>query len=348
MTLHGSIVIHKEHPLAKNTRNFAITPCLQELICFIGMQHTYSGSNAIFQKLLGIEISAKQIERVCTFYGTKLYEMQCSYVFNKKDKKIEASILYVLLDGSFIQIRNSSLKKKGKDFFHGKDSWKEVKLGRIINARHIIKGISKDRNFVSKSDYVVHLGEAEKFLEQLRQLSESYKYDKLVFICDGAKWIWNWVEDCFPNAIKILDYFHAAEHLGEYALNNISDEALRKDWLKLQQERLLSNNAAEVIEELESEILISNRTHTKANRGNNKKLSAYLKENSDRMQYGSYKKQGLEIGSGAIESAHRVIIQQRAKLSGQRWSIEGAQSILSLRAAYHGGKWNELTKLLKM
>lgn len=348
MTLYGSIVIHKEHSLARNTRNFAITPCLQELICFIGMQHTYSGSSAIFQKLLSIEISAKQIERVCTFYGTKLHEMQCRYVFNKKDKKIPANILYVLLDGSFIQIRNSSLQKNGKDFSQGKDSWKEVKLGRIINARHIIKGISKDRNFVSKSDYVVHLGEAEVFLEQLRHLSESYKYDKIVFICDGAKWIWNWVEDCFPNAIKILDYFHAAEHLGEYAKNTISDESLRKDWLKLQQERILANNVAEVIEELESEILINNQNHTKANRDNTKKLSAYFKENSLRMQYASYKKQGLEIGSGAIESAHRVIIQQRAKLSGQRWSIEGAQSILSLRAAYHGGRWNELIKLLKI
>lgn len=348
MTLHGSIVIHKEHPLAKNTPNFAITPCLQELICFIGMQHTYSGSSAIFKKLLGIEISAKQIERVCTFYGTKLYEMQCGYVFNKKDKQIEANILYVLLDGSFIQIRNSSLQKKGKDFFHGRDSWKEVKLGRVINAKHIVKGISKDRNFVGKSDYVVHLGEAEIFLEQLRQLSESYKYSKLVFICDGAKWIWNWVEDCFPNAIKILDYFHATEHLGEYARNSISGEALRKDWLMLQQQRLLANNVAEIIDELESEILINDQKHTKANKENIKKLSTYLKENSTRMQYGSYKKQGLEIGSGAIESAHRVIIQQRAKLSGQRWSIEGAQSILSLRAAYHGGSWKELIQLLKI
>lgn len=347
MTLHGPIVIHKEHPLAKNTRNFAITPCLQELICFIGMQHTYSGSSAVFKKLLDIEISAKQIERVCTFYGTKLYEMQCGYVFNKKDKQVEANILYILLDGSFIQIRNSSLQKKGKDFFQGKDSWKEVKLGRIINARHIVKGISKDRNFVSKSDYVVHLGEAEIFLEQLRQLSESYKYSKLVFICDGAKWIWNWVEDCFPNAIKILDYFHAAEHLGEYARNSISGEALRKDWLMLQKDRLLANNVAEIIDELESEILINDQNHPKANMETMKKLSTYLKENSTRMQYGSYKKQGLEIGSGAIESAHRVIIQQRAKLSGQRWSIEGAQSILSLRAAYHAGRWKELIQLLK-
>lgn len=344
MTLCGAIVLHKEHPLAKNTFNFSITPCLQELICFIGMQHTYNSSCIIFKKLLGIDITAKQIERVCTFYGTKLHKQQCGYVFDKNRKQIEANILYILIDGSFIQIRNTSLQEKGSKALPGKDSWKEVKLGRIINARHIVKGISKDRNFVSKSEYVVHLGDAEKFLEQLRQLIKSYKYDKLVFICDGARWIWNWIDDTFPDSIKILDYFHAAEHLGEYARNNFKEESWRKDWMKLQQERLMKNNVGEIIEELESELISA---ETKISKENIRKLAAYLKENSTRMQYADYKKQELEIGSGAIESAHRVIIQQRAKLSGQRWSIEGAQSILSLRSAYHGGKWGNLIELIK-
>lgn len=64
--------------------------------------------------------------------------------------------------------------------------------------------------------------------------------------------------------------------------------------------------------------------------------------------YKTYKKQGLEIGSGAIESAHRTIIQQRAKLSGQRWTMDGVQSILSLRSLYYSGRWEELLNLIKV
>lgn len=65
------------------------------------------------------------------------------------------------------------------------------------------------------------------------------------------------------------------------------------------------------------------------------------------MLYKTYKKQSIEIGSGAIESAHRTIIQQRAKLSGQRWTMTGVQSILSLRATYHSGRWEDLINLVK-
>jgi hypothetical protein len=52
------------------------------------------------------------------------------------------------------------------------------------------------------------------------------------------------------------------------------------------------------------------------------------------MQYKTFQEKGLLIGSGAIEAAHRTVIQQRLKLSGQRWTKIGAQQIVNLRIAY--------------
>ena len=52
---------------------------------------------------------------------------------------------------------------------------------------------------------------------------------------------------------------------------------------------------------------------------------AYLQANRDRMDYKTYCERGLLIGSEAIESAHRTVMQQRLKRAGQRWSIDGAQ-----------------------
>ncbi len=58
------------------------------------------------------------------------------------------------------------------------------------------------------------------------------------------------------------------------------------------------------------------------------------------MNYPEYQSKGYMIGSGAIESAHRTVIQRRMKLSGQRWSVKGAQNMLNLRCLAMSGHWN--------
>ena len=66
------------------------------------------------------------------------------------------------------------------------------------------------------------------------------------------------------------------------------------------------------------------------------------------MKYGTYVETGYLIGSGSIESAHRNVIQQRLKLSEQRWSIDGAQRIANFRAYKKNNRWDEIIKHVKM
>jgi len=65
------------------------------------------------------------------------------------------------------------------------------------------------------------------------------------------------------------------------------------------------------------------------------------------MKYKTFKEQGLLIGSGAIESAHRDMLQQRLKLSGQRWTKKGLQQIANLRILYKSNKMGNQRRLLK-
>ena len=65
------------------------------------------------------------------------------------------------------------------------------------------------------------------------------------------------------------------------------------------------------------------------------------------MKYASFLKKGYLIGSGAIESAHRNVIQQRLKLSGQRWSMVGAQRIANLRAYQKSNRWENVLGQIK-
>lgn len=68
------------------------------------------------------------------------------------------------------------------------------------------------------SQYLAYLGNSKSFTNKMDGLIESFGSIKqrLVFISDGATWIRNWIEDAFPDAISILDYFHAIEHLHEF------------------------------------------------------------------------------------------------------------------------------------
>jgi len=72
----------------------------------------------------------------------------------------------------------------------------------------------------------------------------------------------------------------------------------------------------------------------------------YLNTNKKRINYGLFKEKGYLIGSGAIEAAHRDVIQKRLKLSGQRWTMAGAQQVANLRVADKSNRWNMVHELI--
>ena len=76
-------------------------------------------------------------------------------------------------------------------------------------------------------------------------------------------------------------------------------------------------------------------------------LINYYRRNKDRMQYHKYLEKGLLIGSGAIESAHKDVLQQRMKLSGQRWTKEGFQQMAQLRVVYKNKQEHRIKQLCR-
>ena len=78
-----------------------------------------------------------------------------------------------------------------------------------------------------------------------------------------------------------------------------------------------------------------------------KKLSTYISNNRTRMDYPKYRSMGLLIGSGAIESAHRTVLQRRMKLSGQRWSRKGLNNMVKLRTMKMSGYWNKVVEFIR-
>src|SRR5205085_1268447 len=157
--------------------------------------------------------------------------------------------------------------------------------------------------------YVGTLENAAAFGLQLRQ--EAIRRgmataSQMVFLGDGAAWVWEQARINFPTATCILDFYHAAEHLGELcaALEGPRPAAPRRTrrWAKamkrgriagiiLQTEKLLARGKAAEVEKVAKEL-------------------EYFRKNEPRMHYDDYRRQGLFIGSGVVEAGCRVVIGQ--------------------------------------
>jgi hypothetical protein len=299
------------------------------MLCLLGQAYVFEESEEILHQLLGITISAKQIQRVSEHYGQALEEQQQQYEEGKKEAPVlklkqPFEPVYLMLDGSMV--------------FTREEGWKEIKAGRIFN-QSSCTAIQQNRNQIMQSLYVCHLGDNKAFTDKWESYTEAYP--NKICIADGAKWIWNWVEDCYPQSVQILDCFHALEKLGCYAALQYPDSAQRSKWMELQKQRLRNNEADQIIEELKRST--GNHKETEKARTD---VIRYYENNLSRMQYKTYLDKGYLIGSGAIEAAHRNVIQQRLKLSGQRWSVKGAQQIVNLRASKKSNQWNTVVELI--
>jgi hypothetical protein len=316
--------------LCQNTEQYGISSRLQEIMCLLGQGYVFEEGGHILSELLGIDISSRQIQRVSEHYGSEIEKEQETYVSGKEEApavklKTKDDPVYMMFDGCML--------------FSREEGWKEMKVGRLFNGQSCVQ-VQQNRKEIMQSQYVCHFGGHKEFLAKWECYTESYKHK--VFIADGAKWIWNWVEDCYPDAVQILDFFHAVEKIGTFAANQYIDEKERCGWLDKQKQRLRNNEADKIIEELKNTL-----SRTKECDKWRTDAIGYYENNLDRMQYKTYLSKGYIIGSGAIESAHRNVIQQRLKLSGQRWSVKGAQFIANLRAYKKSERWSDIINIIK-
>ena len=286
--------------------------------------------------MININITASQAWRVTNYHGLQLGEKE-KIPQRTLPLLTKEECLYVEVDGSMVLTRE---KENATD-----SGWKEVKVGRIFKAKDDCVSTDKQRGRIVQSQYIAHLGEKQPFVRQMDELIDSFGPlgDRLIFISDGATWIKNWQTDIFPKAVQIIDYFHVLEHIYAFSGGYFNDRALSKTWVKDQELLLQDSQACKVIENIKT--LPAGNTSIENNRNN---LIDYLTGNLDRMDYKRYRKLGAGIiGSGAIESAHKTVVQERLKLSGQRWNKTGAQNVLNLRVAHKSGSWYKVIDLIK-
>ena len=302
------------------------TPALARMMYRSAVKNSYAeASNDLFE-YAGVKVCDRQIQRlvqeVAPAVGPWLKTLEY---------KSEIALMYVSGDGTGVPMRKELLVgRKGKQA-DGSAKTREAKLGCVF----LQTQTDKEGHPVRKEDSTSYVGSFEGatefglLLRQEAQRRGMAHATKIVFIGDGAAWVWELARVNFPSTILILDFYHALQHvhgLVEAIWGKQTAEGKKR--IKLWKRWLLKDKAGQLIKQAKSELERSLDTE------NAKKEIGYLENNLERMTYGTFRKAGYFIGSGVVEAGCKTVIGQRMKCSGMFWSEEGGQGILDLRCAY--------------
>jgi hypothetical protein len=325
-----------------------------EIVHWVQLIPSYEGAEEAIKRNTKIVVDADTIRGVANHIGNLVFQedqAKADYAWNLlndgqldfPDKK-KPYILYIMVDGAMIHIRKDEDSKNipaepGTE--DKKSVWMENKLGLVCSTDNFSRYKNKKTNEyeykIGPREYTTLLGTADEFKKHLlaTALRNGYgEYEQTILLSDGATWIRKIKNELFPDAQQILDLYHLCEKVSNYSKNVFdNDEKLYKPWSDTVIKLLKESRLKEAYEEIDK---LGKRRLSKSDFS----LAGYLKNNEDNVDYAAYSSKGWIVGSGAIESSNRTVLQQRLKQSGMRWNIKSAQYILTLMSKAKCNLWD--------
>jgi hypothetical protein len=333
--------------------------CTPGLASQIGIMAATLSSFAEAQQVLlelGVKLGVKVIRKIAYRCAerARVVQLLCAYSF---DEEVAGRRVIVSSDGGRVRLRENKRgpkTKKGRTRYKG--AWREPKLlliyvvneeGKMVSRLKFLRNFSLEKSFAPIIDGMI------KGPDALFELLHSYLHklnikqaDQLLFVSDGAKWIWNRVSTLVRSlgliskqVHELIDFYHAVEHLGSVArLRKSWNASTRKKWVKKQRGLLLKGEVEKVIEAV--------RQICRGRKG--KEISTerdYFVNNQNRMAYKKIKDMKLPIGSGGVESTIRRVVNLRLKGPCIFWLQENADAMLMLRSFFKAGRWNMLKNM---
>lgn len=303
---------------------------------------SYRRAAARFEGLTKLPLSKSSLNRLAKEYGGQVVTQQAAEAeamvkAPAKEEEIvwreipepDSAVMNVSCDGVLIHIRE--------------EGWKEVKMVTIsaVEAEVALERDEEKEVRLTRHSYRAGLWEAKEFATQ--QWAEGCrrgleKAQQIVSVNDGAAWIWLIIAMCYAPCVEIIDWWHAVEKIWE-AANTLwgQGEAHTLVWVKQQKDRLWAGQLRPFLHQVRLACPRGQPLPDKA-----RALVTYVFHHRRRMDYARYRQAGYPVGSGSVESACKVVVQERMKQAGMRWSREGAQAMLALRCVLLSDRWNEV------
>ena len=326
--------------------NTEFSPGVRRMQALVGQQAPFDHGREQLQLLAGLEVTTKSVERIAEAIGTDIAQSER----RESEKALQLDlpvivgepipVLYVQMDGTGVPVvKKETAGRQGKTAGQPAHT-REAKLGCVFTQTTWDQEGFAIRD-PDSTTYTGAIETAEEFGKRVywEALKRGWRLaKKKVVIGDGAEWIWALVAEHFPDAIEIVDLYHARQHLWEVARQLYPHEEIKqKAWMKVHQKRLLDKGK---IEKLVGALRAIRTTHPQMAEKIRTEAD-YFERNAERMRYPKFRRQHLFIGSGVIEAGCKTVIGSRLKQSGMFWTVRGANAILALRCSHLNGRFED-------
>lgn len=322
--------------------NDSLSPGVQRMAGRVGSMVSFKEGHELLDELAGVTVSIKHVERTAESLGREVAEDERSVVEAPLATEVVAPTLYLGMDGTGIPIRKSELVGRPGKQSDGTAKTREVKLVTLWSAeKRDPKGKPvRDQGSVTYSAAIESAATRDTdtqpapFVERVVREATRRGFERAerqVVLGDGALWIWNLADEHFPDAIQIVDLYHAKGHLWDVAkaIYGAGSE-LGERWAKQRRDELDDGK----IEDILTELGAHSQTNDEARR-----CFDYITRNRHRMRYPQFRAMGLCVGSGVVEAGCKTAIGVRCKRAGMHWTVAGADAIIALRCSILSGRF---------
>jgi len=319
------------------------SPGVRRLMARAGSQTAFEQAAEDLRCYAGIELEAREIERLAEEVGRDVEQWLCQ---EQEQILHNASLVsgpalgpaakfYISFDGTGVPVRKEEwIGRPGKQA-DGSARTREAKLGCVFTQ----VGLDKEGRPQRDPESTTYVGAIESstlfgwrmYTEALRRGLGQAK--TVIALTDGARYNRTIIQMHFPQAIHIVDLFHAYEHLSAIAHILWGHEAKApKSWRNL----LEAGDIALLVRKAGQRLPAS----AKSKKSLLKELR-YFEHNAMEMRYAEFRRKKFFVGSGVVEAGCRTVIGERLKQSGMHWSVRGANAIIALRCCILSGRFED-------
>lgn len=316
---------------AQQLRPGRATAPMARLLGLAGISVSFEEGRRHIYEYLQVEVGVNTLRQETQLIGQRQAQREqlwlersqdLDYLQGRQRQSRPRQRMYGSIDGAFVPV--------GQE-------WKEIKL---VSWYQVGPRYGSPEPRALEQRYHCSLEEASVFGQLLWATAVAYHADRaeeLVFVCDGAAWIWKLVEHYFPDAVQIVDWYHACQYLYPLAEALFSCETQQQAWLIEMKELLWEGQVHTILQRCQQ---LPQKVAEPAH-----KLIRYYTNNQERMRYDMFREQQYFIGSGAVESGCKQVVTMRLKRSGASWSEAGASATGKARCAWLSDDWDAVTGL---
>ncbi len=306
----------------------------------------FAKAAGLLEDLAGIRLTAKRTERAAEASGAAqaaVVRERAALLTSRKLVPLPPDPLpdklYAVIDGTGVPVTSKETAGRDGKAEDGRARTREVKMA-VFFTQDKLDGQGYPVRDKASSSYIATFEPAAAFqrlvrAEGIRRGADHVR--QLTVIGDGAAWIWNLAAATFPEATCIVDLYHAREHLHsltrslEFMLGDRTD-----DWLAARLGDLDYGDIDGIAAAVRAYPLQG------AKKDEVDKELGYFLNNAPRMRYHWFRSRGLFTGSGIVEAGCKSVIGQRLKQAGMHWTVNGADSIITLRCAEASSQWEAI------